>query len=342
MTHRSDIEQALDRYLAEDGEQAPDRVVDAVLDQIHHTPQRHALRAPWRYRAMSTFLKPTLAAVAVIALMGVSGIFLTRGPATGTPLVTTSPPSTPVAAAPSAAPTIDFTPSCLMSRSATDLNEVSRGRLDPGTYSYCGVGQELVNVRFTVPAGWEWHGAYLSKGLLGSRGDAAASSMEEARITFLMGDVQVYTDPCQWSESEPDPPTGPTVADLISALAAQPTRSPSTPTERHAYAEGSDTTLPPSGDNGWEGMAIELTVPDDIELADCDDGQFRTWGPDPNVRAHQGPGQRDVVWVVTTCPEECRDYERLVIDASWMPATPADVVTEIEAILESIATGHWG
>ena len=84
----------------------------------------------------------------------------------------------------------------------------------------------------------------------------------------------------------------------------------------------------------WPGLAIELTVPDDIDLADCDGGQFRSWGPDP-VRAHQGPGQHDVVWVVDT-------GERLVIDASWMPATQADVIAEIEAILESIATGHWG
>jgi hypothetical protein len=51
---------------------------------------------------MSTFLKPALAAVAVIALMGVGGIFLTRGPATGTPPLTTPSPSNPASAAPSA------------------------------------------------------------------------------------------------------------------------------------------------------------------------------------------------------------------------------------------------
>ena len=300
---------------------------------------------------MSTFLKPALAAVAVIALMGVGGIFLTRGPVIGTPPTSapdaTNRPSespTPARGSPVAAPTIDHTPSCLMSRSATDLDEASRGRLDPGTYSYCGVGRELLNVRFTVPAGWEWHGSYLSKGLLGSQGDPTASPVEEARISFFTGDVRVYSDPCLWSESEPDPPTGPTVTDLIDALAAQPMRNASTPSERYAYQEGSDTALPPSaGDpgpmgwkNGWEGMAIELTLPDDIDFADCDGGQFRSWGPDANVRAHQGPGQRDVVWVVDTLSE------RLVIDGSWTPATPADVVIEIEAILESIATGHWG
>lgn len=117
MTNRSELEQALDRYLAEGGEQVPDRVVDAALDQIDHTSQRLALRVRWRYRAMPTFLKPALAAVAVIALMGVGGIFLTRGPAVGTPPVTTPPPSTPVSAAPSGSPSCFLAARCRPSSS---------------------------------------------------------------------------------------------------------------------------------------------------------------------------------------------------------------------------------
>lgn len=284
----------------------------------------------------------------LIQLSAVMVVLLISAGATTAPDAANRPSEAPPPAhsSPVAAPTFDpALVSCLMSPAPTDLNEVSReGPLDPGTYSYCGVGREnLLNVRFTVPAGWEWHGSSLSKGPLGSRGDAAANSVEEARISFSTGDVQVYTDPCLWSESEPDPATGPAASDLIEALAAQPMRDASAPVERYAYHGGADTALPPStGDpglmgwkNGWEGLAIELTVPDDLDLADCDGGQFRSWEPDPSVRAHHGPGQRDVVWVVDT-------GERLVIDASWMPATPADVVTEIEDILESIATGHWG
>jgi hypothetical protein len=169
--------------------------------------------------------------------------------------------------------------------------------------------------------------------------------VEEARISIFEGDLQVYTDPCRWSGSESKPPTGPTITDLIDALAAQPMRDANTPTERYAYHISSDRTLPPSAQgpgvndwtNGWEGMAIELSVPDDIDLADCDDGEFRSWGGlAPSIRAHQGPGERDLVWVVDT------DTERLVIDASWMPATPSRVITEIESILDSVATGHWG
>ena len=132
--------------------------------------------------------------------------------------------------------------------------------MDAGTYSYCSVGRTLANIRFTVPAGWEWHGSYLSNGGVGSP--------QEARISIFEGDVQVYTDPCRWSGSESNPPTGRTVTDLIDALAAQPMRDARTPTERYAYGEASDRTLPPSAhDNGWQGMAIELTVPAGIDLA---------------------------------------------------------------------------
>ena len=38
----------------------------------------------------------------------------------------------------------------------------------------------------------------------------------------------------------------------------------------------------------WPGMTIELTVPDGINFADCDGGQFRSWGPENNVRSESG------------------------------------------------------
>ena len=87
----------------------------------------------------------------------------------------------------------------------------------------------------------------------------------------------------------PDPPTGLAVIDLMAALAAQPMRGAGTPIDRRA-------NFPVA--NRWAGMAVELTVPDDINFADCDGGQFRSWGPENNARSNQGPGQRDLVWAV--------------------------------------------
>ena len=51
----------------------------------------------------------------------------------------------------------------------------------------------------------------------------------------------------------------------------------------------------------------------------------------------EGPGQRDIVWAVDLGP-----YDRLIIDAAWFPGTPAQVKSEIETILRSMAAGHWG
>ena len=66
-----------------------------------------------------------------------------------------------------------------------------------------------------------------------------------------------------------------------------------------------------------------------------------------------GSGQRDLVWAVDLSLN--REVEatpgrdaygpgdgRVIIDAASFPGTPADVMSEIEAILRSIAVGYWG
>ena len=93
-------------------------------------------------------------------------------------------------------------------------------------------------------------------------------------------------------------------------------------------------------------------MPDNIDFADCDRGQFRSWGPEGNARVHQGPGQRDPVWAVdpghdtteSPAPGAAGDepWGGLIIDAATFPGTPAAVISEMEAILGSIRTGHWG
>ncbi|MBA2633069.1 MAG: hypothetical protein H0U86_08740 [Chloroflexi bacterium] len=106
MTSRSDIERVLDRYLAEGAEQMPDRVIDAALDQIDHIPQRRVLRVPWRFYQMLTFLKPALAVAAVIAVLVVGGMFLSRGPSAsvGGPAASTPSPSPSASASAAVSP----------------------------------------------------------------------------------------------------------------------------------------------------------------------------------------------------------------------------------------------
>lgn len=336
MNSGHDFERIAEDWLNAGSDSTPPHVIDAVLFAVRSTPQERDLRVPWR----NLLVKYPVYAVAVIAVLAVVGItaFNAFGPGlnvagpgpTDSPDLTESP--TPARRSPVAAPTVDYTPSCLVSRSATDLNEVARGRLDPGTYSYCGVGASLVNVRFTVPAGWTWDGSYLSKGGIGAPDGGA--------IFFLAADdLLVYDDPCQWAGAELGLRPGDSVQDIVDALAAQPMRSATTPTVRNAAVPSGPGDMP----GRWPGLALELTVPDDIDFADCDGGEFRSWGPDAGARSHQGPGQRDLVWVVTHGAEDVRQPgDLLVIDAATFPGTPTDVVTEIEAILDSLAIGHWG
>ena len=79
MTRRSEVERALDRYLADGEEQVPDRVIDAALDEIEHTSQRRASGGPWRSFRMPAFVKPLLAAAAVVAILVVGGAYLVGG-----------------------------------------------------------------------------------------------------------------------------------------------------------------------------------------------------------------------------------------------------------------------
>jgi hypothetical protein len=200
---------------------------------------------------------------------------------------------------------------------------VRSGPLDPGAYTYGDVDGRDFNIRFTVPARWAWDGTSLRTGERG----------EDALITFFTGDVRVYPDPCHWLGPVPRP-TGPDPAALMADLRAQRERHATVPVERAALA----LDLQPR----WPGMAIELTVPDNLDLSACDEGQLRSWVLEPE-RFYQlrrlalaCPGQHDYVWAVEILSE------RLIIDAITEPGTPDHVRSDVAAILRSIVVGHWG
>jgi hypothetical protein len=157
----------------------------------------------------------------------------------------------------------------------------------------------------TVPAGWEAAG--------GSR-----VNRDEATVGFWYWDgdlATVYTDPCQWQGSEVQPAVGPTVDDLANALASQADRGDAVPV---------DVSI-----GGYDGQMIELSVPNDIDFADCDDGEFRSW----SGRFHQGPGQVDLVYILDV------NGQRTVIDAAYMPSTSEAVRAELQTIVDSIELG---
>lgn len=75
MTGRSSTERILDAYLAPEPDRLADRVIDAALDQIARTPQRRALRVPWRFPLMPALSRATgIAAVVLVAVVGAGGL----------------------------------------------------------------------------------------------------------------------------------------------------------------------------------------------------------------------------------------------------------------------------
>jgi hypothetical protein len=92
MTKSRDPEALLTAYLASGMEVLPDRVVDAVLDEVHRTRQR-AVFGPPRTRTMR---RTTLAAALVVAAVALGGTaFMLQRPAVGDPDPTGAPPVTP-------------------------------------------------------------------------------------------------------------------------------------------------------------------------------------------------------------------------------------------------------
>jgi len=101
MNRRTDLELALDRYLADQGDRLPDRVLEDALTEIDHTGQRRRLVLPWRFTPMSATARLGLMAAAVI-VAALGGIYLIGS--RSSPSVTASPtPATP-------APTVPATP----------------------------------------------------------------------------------------------------------------------------------------------------------------------------------------------------------------------------------------
>ena len=195
---------------------------------------------------------------------------------------------------------------------ATPPPTLSGDALEPGTYTLTSEGETAPDVipfpsgsTITVPAGWSQAGGF-------------RVLSEDAMVMFWPweGDLAtVYLDPCQWEDGQVEPPVGPTVDDLANALAGQAQRGDPVP---------ADVSI-----GGYSGKMVELTVPDDIDFADCDGGEFRSW----EGRYHQGPGQVDEIYILDV------DGQRMVLDSWYMPTISEADNAERQAIIESIQLG---
>jgi dipeptidyl aminopeptidase/acylaminoacyl peptidase len=77
MTDQRELDRILGAFFVEGTNELPDRVINAALEQIDHTPQRHAVRMPWRLPRMNMYTR--LAAAAILGLVAVGGSLYLAG-----------------------------------------------------------------------------------------------------------------------------------------------------------------------------------------------------------------------------------------------------------------------
>lgn len=166
---------------------------------------------------------------------------------------------------------------------------------------------DLPRIEITLPAGWfNYDGWGVGKG------------RPPFRMFVVFWDVdRVYPTPCKWT-GKPMVDPGRDVAGLASALAEQPVRRGTTPT---------DVVL-----SGSRGKYLELSVPSGIDFNDCDEGSFESWTANgwASDRYQQSPGQVDRIWILDV------HGERLVVDAAYLPTASSHDRAELERVINSI------
>jgi hypothetical protein len=194
--------------------------------------------------------------------------------------------------------------------------------LEPGTYFIDPDGDPSTPLRvvYEVPAeGWsQWIGA-------AKFSDVGHVGLSITTVTNLV------SDGCR-DHSWADPPVGPSVDDLATALAElAPFRVISPPKDVTIY--------------GYSGKHLELTVPDlpvegegdNLGFSECEEGKLKSWvafidtaEPGDAFYGYTGPGYREELWVLDV------DGTRLMIAAGRSPGSPTEDLAERRAILDTI------
>lgn len=248
------------------------------------------------------------AAVVVVTLVGINLLPRSEGVGVPGPSPTSDPTQTPW-------PTQTPSPT-----TASNFN-FAGGSYAPGTTYViddpCCVAPGRMT--FTMPAsGWY---APLEAWRIG-KNVAGGSDLFDLYVTPHFVD-NIYTGGCEWRGTELDPPVGPTVDDLATALIAQAGPGASPP---------ASVTV-----GGHPGKKVELSVPEGLDVTTCHSdgdqaifGRFvsdRGFGAQPYTH---GNGQHNTFYIIDV------DGTRQVIDAMYLPNTSAADRAEQDQIVASI------
>lgn len=179
-----------------------------------------------------------------------------------------------------------------------------------GTHSFRVPGMQIP-VSVALPPGWQAEGPMMSR----SSEDVATPLSISVWVV-----KSVYGDPCHWSGTEKR--VGRSAQDLADTLADQALRH----ARQSTVAIGAHTA-----------QLVILSVPDDLDLATCDEGEFRSWAParGRGARAHEGPDQVDEVYVIAL------DRKRsVVVDAAYFPDASSEELAELHRIVASLEFGR--
>jgi hypothetical protein len=204
MSGRTEIERALDGFLAEGPETVNDQALERALDAVDRTKQRRDRLAPWRLALMS--MNSRLATAMVVAVLAVGGgaylLGQRSGVGTSSPAPTASaaalaPIPTTGASASLPAPTIDTT-SWIPFTSAFYGFTVSRPgawsqRPGSGHWSVAAQDDAAVDTFFS-PSGWPDFMAFESKLPAGMTADAfiAAHTLDAYSSACYPGHDQLF------------------------------------------------------------------------------------------------------------------------------------------------------
>jgi hypothetical protein len=161
-----------------------------------------------------------------------------------------------------------------------------------------------VSISFVVPDGW-----------LSCRNNAGLLCTADGRggvNIFIV--TNVVADPCDATTFR-DPPVGPTVEDLVTAISSLPWS---------AVAPPADVAV-----DGFRGKEFEVTAPAISPCVGTD--EFEMWVSDTGGATNLGPGERNRLRILDV------DGTRIVIAGYYLPGTTsAQDLAEINAIIDSI------
>ena len=300
-------------WLREDAHEDAERLLLRALDEVDTTQQRRSRWPARRFLDMHASTKLAIGAAAVVAVLLIGSQLLPRlgsvgGPPTDAPTAIPTASESPAATiSPSDGASIAPGPSPVPYSSTP-----ATGVLPPGTIVLDGAFP--LSIVFDVPAGWSRHNGTEGAdyvGLAKLRGENTPAGVSWTLIS------NVFPDACRSNSGPADPPTGPTVDDLVTALTS---------------IVGFEATAPTNVIvDGHAGKRFRITATVDPRADGCDDPVWLSlWEPlNGGDTARVPAGTSLDFWILDV------EGTRLVMFAEDYGATEAELA-EAVGVLESV------